>query len=185
MPIVDWLKRVCCVSEFIERDIDDDLLEAIVEAASWAPSAADAQPWEIIAVRRPAGKEAIAGTLLDSLLRPDTGGEARRTWVTQAPVLLVVCLDCLRARARYGPIGEELFGIQDTGAAIQNMRLVALEHGVKSCLIREFDRARIAEWLKLPRHVRPLVILALGYSEVEPEPKPGLPLTDYLHREAW
>ena len=127
----------------------------------------------------------MAETLLDSHLRPGVGGDERRGWVVQSPLLMVVCLDHTRAKVRFGEIGEQLFGIQDTGAAIQALRLAALEHGVKSCLIREFDRGRMAELLELPRHVRPLILIAMGYSSVEPGQKPRLPLEDYLHYEKW
>jgi len=185
MSIVDQLKRVGCVSEFEEREIDGALLGAIVEAASWAPSAANAQPWEIIAIRDHRQKAAVVETLLDSHLRPGAGGHERREWVAQAPVILVVCLDLTRAKARFGEMGEKFFGVQDTGAAIQTMRLAALEHGVKSCLIREFDPHRVAELLELPRHVRPLIMIVVGYSEVEARPRPRLPLEDYLHYEKW
>jgi nitroreductase len=185
MSIIDQLKRVRCVSEFEDRGIDDATLATIVEAASWAPSASDAQPWEIIAVRDCDNKEAMAETLLDSLLRPGVGGAEQRRWVVESPLLLVVCLDHMRAKARFGEIGEQLFGIQDTGMAILAVRLAALEHGVKSCLIREFDRGRMAELLELPRHVRPLILMAMGYSPVEPGRKPRLLLEDYLHYEKW
>jgi nitroreductase len=185
MSLLDQLKRVRCVSEFEDREIDRATLAEVIGAAGWAPSAADAQPWEIIAVADPERKAAIAGLLLDSLLRPQMPGEARRSWIVGAPLLLIVCLDHMRAKARFGEIGEKLFGIQDTGAAMQNMRLVALEKGIKSCLIREFDRARAAELLALPRHVEPLTMIAMGYSAVEPKPGPTLPLEDYLHFETW
>jgi nitroreductase len=180
-----FLARVGCVSEFDGRPIADDVAAAIVAAASCAPSAGNAQPWEIVAIRAPEQKTRIGATLLDSLLRPQAGGAARRSWVSDAPLLLVVCLDQTRAKARIGDIGKDLFGIQDTGAALQNMQLTALTYGVKSCLVREFDAARVAEVLELPRHVRPLILLALGYSEHEPKPLPRLPLTDYLHHERW
>lgn len=185
MSVLDRLKKVRCVSEFVEQELDDAVLSAIVEAASWAPSAADAQPWEIIAVRDSRQKTAILETLLDSHLRPNVGGRGRRAWLAQAPLLLVVCLDHLRAKARFGEIGEELFGLQDTGAAIQNMRLVALEYGVKSCLIREFDHQQMAKLLALPEHIRPLIMIVMGHSEVEPGSRPRLPLEDYLHHEMW
>ncbi len=185
MSIVDQLRRVRCVSEYEDRDIEDSVLNTIVEAASWAPSAADSQPWEIVAVRDPERKAALVTTFLDSLMRPGTGGRERRHWLALAPVVLVVCLDHTRAKARFGDIGERLFGIQDTGAAIQNMRLTALEYGVKSCLLREFDHAAMAQLLELPRHVEPLILIALGYSEREPGSKPRLPLTDYMHHNRW
>jgi nitroreductase len=87
MSIVDQLQRVGCVSEYEGRNIDDALLGTIVGAAAWAPSAADSQPWEIIAVRDPQQKNALVETLLDSLLRPGTGGDARRHWIALAPLV--------------------------------------------------------------------------------------------------
>lgn len=185
MSILDQLKQIACVSEFDDRPIDDQVLTRIVEAASWTPSAAEAQPWEIIAVRDPERKVAMVRTLLDSHLRPSHGGDVRRNWLAQSPLILVVCLDHTRAKVRYGEMGEKLFGIQDTGAAIQNLRLVALDCGVKSCLVREFDHAQMAELLQLPRHVEPLTLIALGYSSVEVRRQPGLLLDEYLHYETW
>lgn len=185
MSVSDLLPRIRCVSEFEDRHVDEATLAAIVEAAGWASSAANLQPWEIIAVRQPEHKLALLDTLLDSHLRPEPGGRERRGWIAQAPVILVICLDHTRAKVRFGAVGEQVFGIQDTGAAVQVMRLVALERGVKSCLIREFDRSQLAGLLHLPRHVQPLALLALGYSAVEPAPRPRLPLEDYLHHETW
>ena len=95
------LQRVGCVSEFDARPIDDHVLAAIVTAAAWAPSAANAQPWEIVAIRSAEQKTRIGATLLDSHLRPQVGGDSRRSWVNEAPLLLVVCLDRTRAKARY------------------------------------------------------------------------------------
>ena len=185
MSILAQLMCIRCVSEFRDRELGDAALTAIVQAASWTPSAADAQPWEIVAVRDQDRKEAMVPCLLDSLLRPAAGGDERRHWLVKAPAVLVVCLDHTRAKARFGEIGETQFGMQDTGAAVQNMRLAALEQGVKSCLIREFDQPRMAELLNLPSHVQPLTLIAMGYSQVEPIPKPGLPLDDFFHRETW
>ena len=162
MSTIDLLRHIRCVSEFEDRDIDEALLATIVEAAGWASPAANAQPWEIIAIRNEARKLALLDTLLDSHLRQDNQGRERRAWVSQAPVVLVVCLDHTRAKVRYGEIGETLFGIQDCGAAIQVMRLVALEKGIKSCLIRELDRSLVADQVGLPSHVQPMVLLALG-----------------------
>ena len=51
MTILAQMKRIRCVSEFEDRDVDETVLTTIVEAASWTPSAADLQPWEIVAVR--------------------------------------------------------------------------------------------------------------------------------------
>jgi nitroreductase len=184
-PVADELQRVGCISEYDDRPIEDEVLAAIVRAAAWAPSAANIQPWEIVALRSEDARARVGDCLLDSHLRPNVGGEARRSWVCSTPLLLVVCLDRTRAKTRYGDIGAELFGIQDTGAAIQNMRLVGLGLGIKSCLVREFDREKLAAMLELPSHVRPLIMIAMGYANLEARPLPRLPLSDYLHYERW
>jgi nitroreductase len=183
--MIEMLKRISCVSEFDQRDVSDAELVSIVAAAAWAPSAANAQPWEIVAVRDQEQKLGIVRALLDSHLRPRLGGDERRAWLGQAPAILVVCLDRLRAKARYGQMGENLFGIQDTGAALQNLRLAALELGIKSCLVREFNHRQVSQLLVLPEHVEPLILVALGHSQAEAAQLPRLPLEDNYHQERW
>lgn len=185
MSMMDWLKQVCHVSDFENIDISDDLLNTLVSAAMPAPSNAEVQPWEIIALRSKEQKQGLASTMLDSHLRQHTGGEQRRHWLIEAPLVLVVCLDHMRAKVRFGERGEKIFGIQDTGFAIQNIRLVALEHGVQSCLLREFDPVPVARLLELPRHVEPLILIAMGFSSIKPKEQTHLELEDYLHYERW
>ena len=185
MPITDWLKRVVHVSDFENKEISDEVLHTIVSAAMPAPSTADAQPWEIIAVRSGAQKLRLASAMLDSHLRSNSGGEKRRHWLVETPLILVVCLDHIRAKVRLGERGEKVFGIQDTGFAIQNMRLVALENGVKSCLLREFDPQQVAQILDLPHSVEPLILIPMGFSAIEGREITHLELEDYLHHEKW
>jgi len=185
MSVIHLLKHVCHVSDFDKTEITDELLETIVSAAMLAPSAADVQPWEIIAIRSAKQKAALGTTILDSHLRSKTGGEKRRHWLSVTPLILVVCLDQIRAKVRFGERGEKIFGIQDTGFAIQNIRLAALEYGVKSCLVREFDVDGLRRLLVLPKHVEPLILIGMGFSSVEPREVTHLELEDYLHYERW
>ncbi len=185
MPLIDWFKRIAYVSDFEDKEIADELLNTIISAAMPAPSTADVQPWEIIAVRSKTQKQAIAAAMLDSHLRVNTGGEIRRHWLVDAPLVLVVCLDHIRAKVRFGERGEKVFGIQDTGFCIQNIRLVALENGIQSCLIREFPPHKVAKLLDLPGHIEPLILIAMGFSSIEPKEMPHLELEDYLHYEKW
>ena len=65
------------------------------------------------------------------------------------------------------------------------MRLMALAYGVRSCLVREFDRTQMTALLELPQHVSPLLLVALGYAPGDAKALPRLPLEDYLHHEHW
>ena len=185
MVLMDWLKRIGYVSDFEDREISDELLNTIINGATTAPSAADVQPWEIIAVRSSESKSRLASAMLDSHLHAYTVEHTRRHWVGQVPLILVVCLDHTRAKVRYGERGEKVFGIQDTGFAIQNIRLIALENGVQSCLLREFDPIAVNQLLELPAHVEPLAWIAMGFSQVESQECPHLELQDFLHQEKW
>ena len=80
MSLLSLLSRVCHVSDFETTEITDDLLNTIVSAAMPAPSTADVQPWEVIAVRTKEQKLGISSAMLDSHLRSNTGGERRRHW---------------------------------------------------------------------------------------------------------
>src|SRR5512136_2023078 len=57
LQFAEELQRVGCISEYDAHSIEDEVLAAIVRAAAWAPSAANIQPWEIVALR---SEEAMA-----------------------------------------------------------------------------------------------------------------------------
>jgi len=70
---------------------------------------------------------------------------------------------------KYGPRGRELYCLQDTAAAAQNILLAATDRGLGSCWVGAFDERAIARVLEVPRIWRPVALIALGRpAEAEP-----------------
>ncbi len=148
------------VRKFSSRDIPDDMIRAIIEAARWAPSAGNLQPWFFYVVRGREHREALASF-------------ARQGFLAQAPVCIVACVDPHRSARIYGQRGEQLYSIQDTAAAVQNMLLAAASLGLGSCWVGAFDEQKVHKYLRMPDYRRPVSILPVGHSAAEGGGRPG------------
>ncbi|HUV07422.1 MAG TPA: nitroreductase family protein, partial [Spirochaetia bacterium] len=164
-------------ASFESRDVDPALLDSLWAAVRATPSAANTQPWEVYLVRDSELKSKLDHCVLDPMLRTERGGAA----VSRAPVAIIVAYDRKRARARFGQTGESLFAIQDTAAAVANLRLAAAEKGLATCWIREVDLERLSASLSLIQSVKPVALLTLGYSQEIKEEPPLLPVEEWLH----
>ena len=93
-------------------------------------------------------------------------------WVSKASVVIAVSYDLRACAARYGDRGESLYGIQDTAAAVQSILLAAVDRGLGGCWIGAFDEESVASALGFAGSLRPVALVALGYS-AESSSKPA------------
>ncbi len=133
------------------RDVAPEDMEKILRAAIRAPSAGNLQPWFFVVVREEKKKEALARTALD------------QRFIARAPVVVVVCADPARSAMRYGRRGTNLYCLQDTAAATENLLLAAVALGLGGCWVGAFHEEEAARALDLPPHLRPVAIVPLGY----------------------
>lgn len=175
-----WMNLVLNVRTFRPDPVPEPAEQALFEGFRLGPSSANIQPWELVRIESEALRARVVGATLDPFLSPGSNGA--QGWVAQAPLLVAVCLDRPRASARVGAAGWEQSG-QDTFAALQNLRLLAVALGLATSVVREFDPVALKQALGLPFTVEPLCLLAVGYSDAEPEVPPRLPLSLILHRE--
>lgn len=141
----------------------------ILNSAIMAPSAGNCQPWEFVVVKDQAQKERLVHAAL---------GE---TFIVEAPVNIVVCANVPRTSRRYGRRGEELYCIQDTAAAVQNILLAAYALGYATCWVGAFDEYAVAEVIKAPAGVRPIAIVPIGKPAEKPSPPQRMPLSKITH----
>lgn len=120
-----------------------------MEAARWAPSAGNLQPWMFLVVRSSAVKEQLAAAAFN------------QRFVAQAPVVIAV-VALAAVAAPYGRRGRELYMIQDTAAAIQNMLLAAHALGLGTCWVGAFDDDAVANVLGLKEGERPVALIPVG-----------------------
>ena len=132
-------------------DVSDEDIRALIEAAVAAPTAGNIQPWRFTIVRSIEAREKLAAAL-------------RQRWATTAPVVIVVSVDPRPCAARYSDRGEQLYAIQDTAAAAQNILLAAVDRGLASCWIGAFDADAVRDALDINAPIEPIAILPVGYS---------------------
>jgi nitroreductase len=154
MDIWQVFKKRHSVRNFDSRkDVSNDLIEKIIEAAKTAPSAGGLYPTDFIIVRDQKTKEQIAKAAL------------RQDFVAQAPVVIVVVSDVEKTASYYGERGRNLYVIQDAAAATENLILAATALGLGTCWVGAFDEEEIRKILKLKRDFRPLAIIPVGYEK--------------------
>lgn len=173
MEVLEAIKSRRSVRSFKPDPIPEEDLQTILEAGRWAPSAGNCQPFEFVVVKDPEVKR--------KLVRAALG----QSFVGEAPVVLVVCANVARTSRYYGRRGEELYCIQDTAAAVQNMLLAAHSLGYGTCWVGAFNEAEAAKAIKAPRGIRPLAIIPVGKPAEEPRAPARLPLRELVHEDTF
>lgn len=173
MDVLDAIKGRRSVREFKSDPVKDEDLRKILDVGRLAPSAGNCQPSEFVVVKDLGVKRRLAVAALDE------------TFIAEAPVVIVVCANVHRTSWRYKRRGEELYCIQDTAAATQNMLLAAYSLGYGTCWIGAFDDDAVAEVIQVPPGVRPVAIIPLGRPAEKPRPPPRRPLSEIVHKNGF
>jgi nitroreductase len=165
--------------------IDGDTLASLLEAARWAASSMNEQPWRFLVADRQRDPQTHARIV--SMLAPFNAA-----WAQRAPVLIVVVAkthftrnDAVNRHAWY-----------DTGAAVAQLSLQATALGLGVHQMGGFDAAQARTVLNIPDGFEPVVVLAIGYpgdaasltEELrarELSPRQRRPLTELVYEGAW
>lgn len=144
------------VRSFRQDNVPDDMIKQLIEAAVYAPSAGNCQPWHFYVVK-------------DSAVKNRIWKEAcQQEFLAEAPVLIIVCNDRNEAAERYGERGRILYNIQNTAAAVQNILLSATDMELGSCWCGDFDEQKLKEILKMNDGRIPVALIAIGYAGFVP-----------------
>jgi hypothetical protein len=88
----------------------------------------------------------------------------------------VVCADEKRAEQSYGARGKNLYCIQDTAAAIQNILLTVFSLGLGSCWIGAFKEDEIRKVIKAPKNMKPVALVPIGVPNEAPAARSRQPV---------
>lgn len=167
MDLLEIIKGRRAVRRFQEKPISLEDLRKIIEAAIWAPSGGNIQPWEFILITKKKNIEKI------KMISPGLFGNPQ--------ALIVVCINKDRVK-KGGRLGEEM-ALMDIAIASQNMMLMAYSLGIGSCPVASFNKVALSELLSIPKHVDPRLILIFGYPLKWPKPPRRRPLGEVAHLE--
>jgi nitroreductase len=144
------MNRQSC-RDFQSDPLKEGDLENLKESLRWAPSAGNCQPWHFYVVTHKGKKIELS--------RAAYG----QTFIADAPVIFVICANAEESGLGYGKRGRNLYCLQDTAAATENLLIAATALGYGSCWIGAFDEGAASEVLDIPRHLRPVAMVPVGY----------------------
>jgi nitroreductase len=134
---------------FSSQPVTDDILSQIFEAARWAASSYNEQPWRFLVAKTPADLEKFQTFMVP----------ANQAWANHAPVLVLT-------------LGKKTFThngtdnrtyVHDVGAASAYMALAATQHGLHAHGMAGFDPELARATLGIPTDYDPIAMWALGY----------------------
>lgn len=181
------------VRRYALRPVEAELVEMLIEAAHWAPSAHNRQPWRFVVLDDAAARrwlaEAMAATWQADLLADGAAPEevSRRAAlsvqrISGAPVVIIPCLD-LQALDVYADPQRQLrewqMGVQSVALACQNLLLAAQHLGLAACWMCApiFCPELVQSTLDLPPTLEPQALLTIGYpADDSPRSKERAPL---------
>lgn len=159
MEILKAVKDRRSIRSFQDKTIPQAVIDNLIDALIWAPSAGNLQSRKFFFVRDPGLKNELAAAALN------------QKFITEAPIVVVCCADS-RIYDRYSDRGVNLYAIQDVALSIMNMMLVAHENSLGTVWIGAFNEGDVFNILELPYHLRPVAIVPVGYPARVPSAPP-------------
>jgi len=181
-PILDLIAQRFSPRAFAEWRVEQHKLLSVLEAARWAPSSNNQQPWRFVVTERGSAPfEALA-----ACLRP-----GNLTWAPRAPLLILMVAHTRFEAKGDKPARENLYAWHDLGLASGNLLLQATALGLHAHLMAGFDREQARHTFAIPEGFEPVTVLALGYlgdpealpddlRSAETTPRSRKPLSDLL-----
>jgi len=158
------------IRDFTDQPLPEELLRQVLQAAISSASGGNVQAWAFLVIQEPSHVRAVRS------LAPGIIGQPR--------TIVAIGLDVQRAERAGGALGLELAWI-DIGLAMQNLLLAAYDLGLGACPIGSFHKKAVALFLDLPPHIRPVLLIALGYPKSEPPSRGRRPLAEVCFAERW
>jgi nitroreductase len=140
-----------------DRQVSTDIINKLLRNAHRSPSAGHTQVQEFIIVIDPITKRKLCQASL---------GQSQ---IENASVLIIVCSNTSRSVDRYRKRGTEFYSIIDGAFASMVMLLSAVNEGIGASFVGAFEDNEVRKILRIPIQVRPIGIIALGYSAEKPE----------------
>jgi len=183
-PTLNTIFQHRSIRKFKPRKVSRRLINLIVEAGQRAPTACGMQTYSFVLITNPNVREEIFKAI------------GRQKCMEQAPMWIVVCADLARqlelfkmldVKTNFSPLGRLIPSIVDTVLAAQNMVVAAEALGLGTVFIGSVwdSMKRVAEILKVPNNVLPILLLCIGYPNETPPKRPRWPRTAVLHENCY
>lgn len=150
-PVYPLIKMRWSPRAFSDKPVEKEKLQSLFEAARWAPSSMNEQPWRFIVGQK---GEATWEKIHDSLV------EFNQRWAIQAPVLVV---NLAKKTFTYKGRDNTTF-MYDTGQAVAFLIIEAVNQGLVAHQMGGFHAEKISELFGIPEDFLPISVTAIGYQ---------------------
>jgi FMN reductase (NADPH) len=202
---IELLKSRRSIRAYKPDPIPDEYIQKIIEAARWAPSGGNSQPWEFIVIKKKELKDRIADLFIKSLdlvreaeltrekeMRvPALVGKMMGPGFKNAPVLILLCGDPRVNEAFpfviFQKYGHEVF-ISNLASAFLCMQLAAKTLGLGSQWVSaagSFMEDDLKELLNIPKGVKIYDMMAVGYPAYQLGPRSPRKIDEMTHYDRY
>ena len=162
MELFEAIKTRRSIRTYTQEKVSRAMLEKIIEAGTWAPTACNRQAFRFIAVEDQTLKKKIV----------DNGAAA---FIANAPVVVFVLYDNRTDNTEYAD------HVQSASAVIENIILAAHALGAGSCWVCHIPRKEVLrKLLNIPNNFDPIACIPLGHCAHVPKPQPRPVVSDVL-----
>jgi nitroreductase len=170
MDVYEAIRRRKSVRSYLDKPVEGEKLQRVLEAARMAPSASNRQEWRFVVVTDPQKRSRLAEEA------------AGQRFVAEAPVVIAACA---QTDGKIMRCGLACYPI-DVAIAIDHLTLAAAAEGLGTCWIGSFDPEAVRRILSIPEEIVVVELLPLGYPE-DPKRvgKSRLPLETIVRYESW
>ena len=148
--VIDVIKKRKSVRSFAEKGIEDEKVKSLFEAARWAPSSVNEQPWRYIYARK---DQPLWTKIFDSL------NGTNQVWVKHAPLLVA----SFSLKKFSWNDNTNVYSKYDLGAANAFLSLQAAGLGLQIHQLGGYNAQQLREGLRIPEEFELGAVLAIGY----------------------
>ena len=177
-PVHSLIERRWSPYAFADKPVDPADLHSLLEAARWAPSSFNEQPWRFIVATRDDPEN--FQRLLDCLV------PGNREWAGKVPVLMLSV-----AALSFAKNGKpNRHALHDVGLASATLALQATNIGLAVHFMAGFDGNKARESFAIPDDFEPTAAIAVGHHLTEPagdgpSPRKRRPVEEFAYAGAW
>jgi len=193
--LLEVIRRRRSVRVYKKGKVSDEQLKSILEAARWAPSGANTQPWELVLTRDPKKMKQVREIYAREWKQrkiedPVHYKGLKKDYVGDVSILVLVCGDARSKQVylttRQTADREKLFQASIANA-VQQMMLAAatMNLGTVWVSVREEVEPELRDLFKVPKELRLLWVMPIGHASSWPKAKPRRPISAFTHYEVY
>ena len=169
MDLYVAIKSRYSARSYLNKPVEKEKLDRILDAARLAPSGSNRQPWKFVVVRDAETRKKLVPVC------------SNQEFVGQAPVVIAAVGLMPDRIMSCGVPGDPV----DVAIALEHVALAATAEGLGTCWIGSFHQDRIRALLGVPANAKVVEVMTLGYPADHPRPKIRKPMKELVCYDQW